>query len=159
MSHRYFAAATLEDIDPASARWPAVALNIITDHDFSVNPSLSFSKVGGSLKNPDLQTHFRKPLLAKIDQGRESGCPGQLLSDLFPPREALALVADGYLNGHFSLDSLKQNRDWFGRIRWELDPRDLTGLMQRQSEDPEKERRRQLAISWLKEARFLMRDN
>ncbi len=93
------------------------------------------------------------PLLKKIDRGRESGCPGLLLSDLFPPKEALAFVADGYLSGRFSLDSLKQNRDWFGRMAAgrAVNSSDLRLLFRRESKDPDKERRRLLALSWLKE--------
>ena len=86
ISHRYRAASILVDIDPSSSRWPPVASNIITDHDFSVNPSVSFSEVGGSLRNPDLQAHFKKPLLAKIDQGRESGCPVSCCAIFSHPR-------------------------------------------------------------------------
>ncbi len=102
ISHRYHAARRLWEIDPSNSRWPLVASNIINDHDFSMYPSGSFSDGGEPLTRAALQAHFRRPLLAKIERGRESGCPWLLLSDLFPPKEAVALVADGYLSGHFS---------------------------------------------------------
>jgi hypothetical protein len=102
ISHRYHAARRLWEIDPSNSRWPLVASNIINDHDFSMYPSVPFSDGGEPLTRAALQAHFRRPLLAKIERGRESGCPWLLLSDLFPPKEAVALVADGYLSGHFS---------------------------------------------------------
>ena len=155
---RYCAVSRLGEMDPTNSQWPLVALNIITDHDFREHPSLSFSSFKsssvaiGRLKGMDWEALFRKPLLTKIDHGRESGCPG-LLSDLFSPEEALALVADGYLSGHFSLDSLKQNIDWFRRMaKLPVARNAFRPLFRRESEDPEKERRRLLALSWLKEA-------
>jgi eukaryotic-like serine/threonine-protein kinase len=152
ISHRYFAVSRLGMIDRENSRWPLVAMNIITDHDFSLHPSLSFSPVGNPLPYARLQVHFRQPLIAKINQARESGCPGSLLSDLFPPKEALALVAEGYLDGHFSLDSLKQNRSWFFRmINQGMNASDLRPLFRRESKDPGRERRRVLALTWLKE--------
>ena len=157
--HRYCAVSRLGEIDPKNSRWPLVASNIITDHDFREYPSLSFSSFNSFsvarsvLMGMEWEAYFSKPLLTKIDRGRESGCPGLLLSDLFPDEEALALVADGYLSGHFSLDSLKKNRDWFGRMATLPDVRNaFRSLFRRKSEDPEKERRRLLALSWLKEA-------
>jgi hypothetical protein len=151
ISHRYLAASRLGEVDPSNSRWPEVASNIITDHDFSTNPDLCFSEVGGPRTSTEVQAHFRGPLLTKIDHARESGCPGRLLSDLFPPKEALALAADGYLNGHFSLDSLKQN---LSMTTLGTDSSDLSQWFQRESNDLEKERRRQLVISWLKVARL-----
>jgi hypothetical protein len=75
-----------------------------------------------------------------------------LLGDLFPRKEALALVANGYLGGRFSLDSLKQNSGWFFRMTGGgKDTRDLSALFQRESKDADQEKRRQLAVSWLKE--------
>jgi eukaryotic-like serine/threonine-protein kinase len=157
VAHRYYAASRLGEIDRSNSRWPGVALSIITDHDFLVYPSLSFSQVGGPQLGSELQARFRDPLLKKIERGHESGCPGFLLGDLFPREKALALVADGYLIGHFSLDSLKRNITFFYTMqnRGGMNSSEIGAFFLRESKDLEQEKRRRLAIKWLKDIRLI----
>jgi serine/threonine protein kinase len=152
ISHRYFAASKLGRIDLSNSRWPELASSIIADHDFSLDPNLSFSRVAEPLDGADLKAYFREQLLRKINRSREMGCPGNLLSDLLAPKEAVALVADGYLNGHFSLNSVKENKYWFDSMKRKgVGSSDLRALFGRESNEGDRELRRQLAVTWLKD--------
>ncbi len=152
VGHRYSAAARLGNIDSANSRWPEIASDIITDRDFATDPDLSFRHVGVYHLDIKFKEHFKHPLIQKLNQSRESRCPVALLTNLFTDKEALTLVVDGYLNGRFSLDSLKQNEKWLRDTTRLMSPKDTTPLFRRESKDPDKEKRRRLAVDWLKSA-------
>jgi hypothetical protein len=147
---RYFAAEKLIEIDPSNARWSELAPDLIAAHDFASDPSLAFRapwlqefRTGAELKK-----HFREALLRKIDQCHESSCPWNLLLNFFTPKEALDLMAGGYLSGHFSLDSMKQFAFIpFGTIHVS----DLKERFVTKSGNSDRERRRELALYWLTE--------
>jgi hypothetical protein len=150
-------------IDPSNHRWPEIASDIINDHDFSRDTYLSFRQAGLSRMDTELKEHFRQPLLKKIDQCSELSCPVSLFGDLFTPKEALTLVGDGYLSGHFSLRSLTEdgNLIYIQRMymeQGEVSVLDLRELFGRESSNGDRERRRQLALLWLKDKPWLTGD-
>jgi hypothetical protein len=98
-----------------------------------------------------LKRQFREALIKKIDRCSESSCPRRLLSEFFTEEEKLDIVVDGYLNGHFSLDSIKEYTQWF-------DPRSTSHLRELLAKKPSNrntDRRRELVLNWLKEPRRL----
>ena len=149
--HRYFAAAKLIEIDPSNVIWSEIVPDLIAAHDFASDPSLScstflaFSEMGAPGTDSKLKEQFRGALIRKIDRCSESSCPWQLLLDFFTNEEALGLIVDGYLSGHFSLDSFKQD---VGRF----DPRSashLRELLEKKPGNRNTDRRRELVLDWL----------
>ena len=142
--HRYFAAAKLIEVDPSNARWSDIIPDLIAAHDFASDPSLSFSALGAFNIGAKLKDQFKVALITKIDRSSESSCPIQLLSDFFDFKEVSDLIVDGYLRGHFSLDSLKQcaivNSAYASHFRELL-------IKKPSNRDPD--RRRELALNWL----------
>jgi eukaryotic-like serine/threonine-protein kinase len=120
MWHRYFAAAKLIEFDPSNAKWSEIVPDLIAAHDFAIDPFLSFSCFISSREidgiNSRFKEQFREALIRKIDRSSESSGPWQLLFEFFTKEEALDLTIDGYLSGHFSLDSFKQYVVWYGPI-------------------------------------------
>jgi serine/threonine protein kinase len=158
--HRYAAAAILAKTDPTNDAWEAVASNIIARHDFAKDPELSFSQVNEGLD--DLQVkrryegpllkmkeRFKVPLLQKIQRCYESICPVALLEDLLAPEEALAAVAEGYLDGHFSLNGLQESEGSF----WLIERMRDGDFFRKEATDSEREERRQRALPWLNTTR------
>jgi serine/threonine protein kinase len=155
ISERYYVAARLARLDPSSSRWPELAAGMIADHDFFLNPDLSFSRAGSGLESAQIKTHFKRILSTKINNSREGGLPGNLLREVFGSKEAVSMVADGYLNGHFSIESLRRNSHLFYSISNDKSLRaSLRGAFERESNDSVREQRRQLAIPFLKTIGF-----
>jgi hypothetical protein len=170
ISHRYFAASVLWELNPSDPRWAEIASYMITDHDFSRDTYLSFNAVRrpdlfGNVDRPRMDTglkeRFKQALLKKIKECRESSCPVSLIGDLLTPEEALTLIGDGYLGGQFSLESLTEQgnlmliqRIWYQQ-HGEMKDLDLRVLFGRESSNRDKERRRQLALLLLKDKPWL----
>jgi serine/threonine protein kinase len=163
ISHRYLAVSKLAKVDPSNARWPEIASGIVDDHDFSKHAYFCFRYVGVLSVNGILKQYLRGPVIRKMENCKESGCPAELFSELFSVKEASTLIVDGYLYGHFSLSALAAN-SWFF-YSWGGDwaigrgeaPIDFTALFKKESTNPYREKRRQLALRWLKEDRLLSR--
>lgn len=150
ISKRYFFITRLMAYDPLNANWDVIASDTFTHHEFSNDPDLSFSAVGMDRRLDDrMKTVFRKHLLKKIEQSRESKCPGPLLMDVLPLAEVLTVVAEGYLSGKFSLNDFQDNR--FVYVM--LSPpqlRDFIRFFERATADCQRERRRQEILAWMK---------
>ena len=167
ISHRYLAASKLAKVDPHNARWPEIASDIINDHDWSVpyifNFAFCFRWVGVYNIDTILKGYFREPILRKINQCTESRCPAELLSELFSVKEASSLIADGYMSGHFSLNAIKANRYFF--YTWSVNPQsagreaavNFRALFGAESSNALSEKRRQVALLWLKDDPWLSR--
>jgi hypothetical protein len=150
---RYFVASKLAKLDPLNERWKVVASDIIAHHDFAKDPLLCFKLLSraGYLGQPSqlstqVKGYFKKPLLKKIEQCSESDCPVYLLWEIFPPREASAVIAEGYLNGHFTWQGMFPSLAFTA-----LDTPDFRGILKMPTTDSEREKRRQRALFLLKE--------
>ena len=73
ISHRYFATSKLAKADSLNPRWPELVTSILSDHDFSLDPDLSFTRVAEPLDGAQLRAYFKVQLFAKINRSRETG--------------------------------------------------------------------------------------
>ena len=130
---------------------------MIAAHDFTSDPSLSFGSANVYATDhrydkkitSELKQYFREALLRRIDRCTESGCPLLLLSEFFSPKETSDLLADGYLNGHFSLDSLSQIVRRYPTNKGEFDSTVFRERIMTKSSNSTEERRRELFLRWL----------
>jgi serine/threonine protein kinase len=147
---RYFAASMLIETDPSNARWSDLAGDLI-DANFASKNQLSFRQFssfeigrGPFRLDAGLKEHFRKALLRKIDRCSESYCPWAILTDFFTHDEAIDIVVDGYLKGHFSFNSLIDTSLHVPRTASRV-----KALLVKQRSDPGEESRRDLALKSL----------
>ena len=157
--HRYLAASALLSADSSNNQLQATVSAIIADHNFEKAPRARFFDLSGGKSffgAPELQIrgHAERTLLNKINTLFESRVPYELIKSIYGDPESLTATAGAYLNGHFSLQGLKD----CPRLRSDLqfDTQAFSAfqeILQRTTTDDKKETRREAALSWLKDLR------
>ena len=146
IGHRYFAAVQLIKIDPSNVRWSDIIPDLIAAYDFKRDSSLSFRAVRAFDIDSKLKEQFREALIRKIDRCSELSFPLELLSTFFKRKELLDLMVDGYLNGHFSLDSFKNYLNYTESIS----NSQIRELLAKRPGNRNTDRRRELVLNWVK---------
>jgi hypothetical protein len=159
--HQYLAASVLLSIDSSNNQLQATVTDIITEHSFDRAPTACFDAVLDrknlfGATNSKIRAYTATTLLNKINTLHESRIPYELIQSIYGygNKEALTLAAEAYLNGHFSLQGLKD----CPRLRSELEfgARAFSAfqeIFQTATTDDKKESRRKDALSWLKDLR------
>ena len=145
---RYCAVEKLITIDPSNARWSEIIPELIAAYDFARDRDLyfrsfpSFERMSANDMDSRLKEQFREALIRKIDRCSESSFPWPLLSNFFTKERGLDLIVDGYLNGHFSLDSFGD----YVTFQERMSSSQIRALLAKRPSNRNTDRRRELVL-------------
>jgi eukaryotic-like serine/threonine-protein kinase len=160
--HRYLAVSVLLSIDSSNSQLSATVSDIIADQDFEREPDACFVEVNGQKSpfgapNSQIRRHAKTQLLKKLGTLRESLLPYNLIDFIYIidrrhiDKESLTIIAEAFLDGHFSLNGLKDCRPLRRALFNAQAFTAFQEIFQKSNSDRNKEARRQDVLSWLED--------